>query len=174
MNYILIDNFFKEPDDVRKLALSKEYTKSSNKTGWKGYRTNIDDIELVNYIKNKLIEIDDKFKNLEISESYFHYSLESTKDELSDNFEKRRLHRDTTEWAGVIYLTPNPTKNSGTTLHNDNGDLMHTIDNIFNRFVFYRGNILHGVQDTFGSSIENARFTVTIFGSIIKSKKTII
>ena len=55
MNYTLIDNFFKEPDIVRQLALSKEYIKSSKKTGWKGYRSNIDDIELVNYIKNKLI-----------------------------------------------------------------------------------------------------------------------
>jgi hypothetical protein len=174
MNYILIDNFFKEPDIVRKLALSKEYAKSSKKTGWKGYRTNVDDIELVNYIKNKLIEIDDKFKNLVIGESYFHYSLESTKDELSDNFEKNRLHKDTTEWAGVIYLTPNPTKNSGTTLHNDNTDLEDVIDNVYNRFVLYSGKKLHGPQDTFGSSIENARFTLTIFGNMIKSKKTIL
>ena len=51
-----------------------------------------DDVELVNYIKNKLIEIDDKFKNLVISESYFHYSLESTKDELKGNFEKNRFN----------------------------------------------------------------------------------
>jgi len=63
MNYILIDNFFKNPDVIRQLALSKEYIKSSKQTGWKGYRTNIDDVELINYIKNKLIEIDDKFKN---------------------------------------------------------------------------------------------------------------
>jgi hypothetical protein len=174
MNYILIDNFFKEPDVVRQLALTKEYAKSSKKTGWKGYRTNVNDIELVNYIKNKLIEIDDKFKNLVISESYFHYSLESTKDELSNNFEKQRLHKDTTEWAGVIYLTPNPTKNSGTTLHNDNTDLEDVIDNVYNRFVLYSGKKLHGVQDTFGSGIENARFTLTIFGNIIKSKKTMI
>ena len=55
MNYILIDNFFKNPDVIRQFALSKEYIKSSKKTGWKGYRTNIDDVELVNYIKNKLI-----------------------------------------------------------------------------------------------------------------------
>jgi hypothetical protein len=174
MNYILIDNFFKEPDVVRKLALSKKYAKSSKKTGWKGYRTSVDNIELVNYIKNKLIEIDDKFKNLVIDESYFHYSLESTKDELKDNFEKNRLHKDTTEFAGVIYLTPNPTKNSGTTLHNDNTDLGDVIDNVYNRFVFYDGKKLHGPQDTFGDSIENARFTLTIFGDIIKSKKTII
>jgi hypothetical protein len=31
MNYILIDDFFNEPDMVRQLALSMEYTKSSKK-----------------------------------------------------------------------------------------------------------------------------------------------
>jgi hypothetical protein len=174
MNYILIDNFFKNPDVIRQFALSKEYIKSSKKTGWKGYRTNIDDVELVNYIKNKLIEIDDKFKNLVISESYFHYSLESTKDELKGNFEKNRLHKDESELAGVIYLTPNPIKNSGTTLHNDNTDLEDVIDNVYNRFIFYDGKKLHGPQDTFGNSIENARFTLTIFANISKNKKTII
>jgi len=169
MNYILIDNFFKEPDLVRQLALSKEYIKSSNKTGWKGYRTNIDDVELVNYIKNKLIEIDDKFKNLIINESYFHYSLESTKNELNGDFQKNRLHKDKTEFAGIIYLTPNPHKNSGTTIHNDNTNLEDIIDNVYNRFVFYDGKKLHGVQDTFGNNLENASFRLTIFGDIIKS-----
>ena len=175
MNHILIDNFFKEPDIVRQLALSMEYTKSSTKTGWKGYRTSINDnFELKNYIKNKLIEIDDKFKNLVIDECYFHYSLESTKNELKNNFEKDRLHKDMTEWAGVVYLTPNPMKNSGTTLHNDNYDLEDVIENVYNRFVFYDSKILHGPQDTFGDNIENARFTLTIFGDIVKNKKTII
>lgn len=174
MNYILIDNFFKDPDAIRQFAFSKEYIKSSKKTGWKGYRTNIDDVELVNYIKNKLIEIDDKFKNLVINESYFHYSLDSTKDELNGNFEKNRLHKDETDWAGVIYLTPNPTKNSGTTIYNDNTNMLDVIDNVYNRFIFYDGKKLHGPQDTFGNSIENARFTLTIFANISKNKKTLI
>jgi hypothetical protein len=173
-NYIIIDNFFKNPDVVRERALSKEYIKSSKKTGWKGYRTNINDVELVNYIKNKLIEIDDKFKNLVINEIYFHYSLESTKDELNGNFAKNRLHRDETEWAGVVYLTPKPNKNSGTTIYNDNTNLEDIIDNVYNRYVFYDGKKLHGPQDTFGDSIENARFTLTIFANISKNKKTII
>lgn len=172
MNYIVIDNFFKEPDSIRQLALSMEYTKSSKKTGWKGYRTSINNIEIVNYIKNKLIEIDDKFKNLLIDGIFFHYTLESTKNEIG--FQETKLHKDEMEWAGVVYLTPNPHKNSGTTLHNDNYDLEDVIDNVYNRFVFYDGKKLHGPQDTFGSSIENARFTLTIFANISKNKKTII
>jgi hypothetical protein len=176
MNYILIDNFFKNPDVVRQFALSKsnQYAKSSEKTGWKGYRTSVDNIELMDYIKNKLIDIDDKFINFVIDECYFHYSLETTKNELNNNFEKKRLHKDSSELAGVIYLTPNPIKNSGTTLHNDNTDLEDVIDNVYNRFVLYNGKKLHGPQDTFGDSIENARFTLTIFGDILKSKKSII
>jgi hypothetical protein len=169
MNYILIDDFFNEPDMVRQLALSMEYTKSSKKTGWKGYRTTINDDGIKNYIKYKLIKIDKKFENLLIDEIFFHYTLEENRNDL-----KERLHKDATDWAGVIYLTPNPIKNSGTTLHNDNADLEVTIDNVYNRFVFYDGKKLHGPQDTFGSSIENARFTLTIFANINKNKKTII
>jgi hypothetical protein len=169
MNYILIDNFFKEPDVIRQLALSMDYIKSSEKTGWKGYRTNINDDEIKEYIKYKLIEVDKKFENLLIDEILFHYILEENRNDL-----KERLHKDKTEWAGIVYLTPNPTKNSGTTLHNDNYDLEDVIDNVYNRFVFYDGKKLHGPQDTFGSSIENARFTLTIFANISKNKKTII
>jgi hypothetical protein len=75
MNYILIDDFFNEPDMVRQLALSMEYTKSSKKTGWKGYRTTINDDGIKNYIKYKLIKIDKKFENLLIDEIFFHYTL---------------------------------------------------------------------------------------------------
>lgn len=169
MNYILIDNFFKEPDIVRQLALSMEYTKSSKNTGWKGYRTTLNNDEIKNYIKNKLIEIDRKFENLLIDAIFFHYSLDENKPDLN-----KKLHKDKTEWAGVIYLTPTPLKNSGTTLHHDNGDLENVIENVYNRFGFYDGKKLHGPQNTFGNNIENARLTLTIFANLNKTKKTIL
>ena len=132
----------------------------------------MDNDELIYYIKNKLINIDDKFKNITL-ELFFHYTLDDTKNEIN-NFEKKRLHKDKVQWAGVIYLTPNPSKNSGTTLHNDDGKLEHIIDNVYNRFVFYNGNIIHGVQDTFGNNINNGRLTITIFGNINKKERTFL
>jgi len=169
-NHIIIDNFLPNPILVRNVALEQTYNKSSKRTGWKGYRVNCQDLEIMNLLKEKLTNINKQFNDIDL-EIYYHYSLESTKKELKNNFEKNRLHKDLTEWAGVIYLTENPNKNSGTTLHNDKGDLTHTIDNVFNRFVFYKGDILHGVEDTFGDNINNGRMTITIFGNINKNKK---
>jgi len=171
-DYILIDDFFDNVNAIREYALSLDYEKSSKKTGWKGYRTSIDDTIIVNYIKDKLVEINNDLINLDL-EVYFHYSIDSTKNEIP-NFDKNRLHKDVTEWAGVVYLHPNPSPNSGTTLHTNTGELIHNIENKYNRFIFYNGNILHGVLDTFGNTIEDSRLTITIFGSNNKKNKSLI
>jgi hypothetical protein len=171
MNYFLIDNFFGNVDSIRDLALSMTYNKSSNNTGWKGYRTQLNDSKIDDYIKSKLSVIDKKFENLIISGLYFHYSLEETKKEMKD-FSKSRLHKDLTQLAGVIYLTPYPEKNSGTTLHFDNGD-EKIFENVYNRFILYEGSITHGAQDTFGDSIKNGRLTMTFFAGLSKNDKTL-
>jgi hypothetical protein len=163
INYIQIDNFFEDVDKVRNQALSYEYEQSSDNTGWKGFRTKITDNKIIDYIKSKIIQIDKNFENLDL-DIFFHYSTEETKNKV-ENFDEYRLHKDLTEWAGVIYLSPNPIPKSGTTLHYDDGKLIHNIENKYNRFIFYKGDVLHGVLDTFGDSIETARMTITIFGN---------
>lgn len=173
LNYTLVDNFFDNVDDIRKYALSLKYIKSTNDTGWKGFRTQLIDNKLLEFIKSKLIEVDENFRSLDIR-AYYHYSVDDTKNEVK-NFNQYRLHKDPSEWAGVIYLTPNPNDNSGTTLHNEDGEMVHNIENKYNRFIFYRGNILHGVLDTFGNDIEDSRLTITIFGdTITKTSKSLI
>jgi hypothetical protein len=173
LDYTLIDDFFEDVNDIREYALSLTYDKSFNDWGSNGFRVQTTDNKILDFIKLKLIDIDGKFNNLKLR-VYFHYSLNETKNEIKD-FNKNRLHRDGAEWAGVIYLTPNPKDNSGTTLHNNNGEIIHNIENKFNRFIFYRGNILHGVLDTFGNNIEDSRLTITIFGDTInKTSKTLI
>jgi hypothetical protein len=174
MNHVLIDNFFQDPDLIRKIGLSAEYDKSSKETGWKGYRCKIENPDVLNYVKSKLAEIDKDFEKMN-TQIYFHYSLKETKQELR-NFDKNRLHKDGIPWAGVIYLTPDPPVNSGTTLHNDNGELEYVFDNVYNRFILYRGDILHGPQDTFGDNINDSRLAITIFSGsgFKKENKTII
>lgn len=172
MTKILIDNFFDDVDSIRNLALSMPYVKSSSTTGWKGYRTSLNDSNIINHIKNKLLDIDEKYENLMISDLYFHYSLDDTKKEMRD-FTKNRLHKDLTQLAGVIYLTPNPKENSGTSLHFEDGHV-EVFDNVYNRFILYDGNITHGPQDTFGDDIMNSRLTMTIFADINKKTKTLI
>jgi len=172
MTKISIDNFFADVDSIRNLALSMSYKKSSNNTGWKGYRVSIKNLEIGEYIKKRLIGVDKKFENLLISELFFHYSLEDTKDEMKD-FLKERLHKDLTQLAGVIYLAPNPKEKSGTALYFEDGKI-ETFENVYNRFIMYDGNVTHGPEDTFGDSIENGRLTMTIFASLDKNDKTLI
>lgn len=172
IEYTLIDGFFDNVDVIRDYALSLDYVKSSKQTGWKGYRAELTDTTIFEYIRRNLIEINPQFGDLNL-EIYFHYSIDDTKKEIK-NFDRNRLHKDATNWAGVIYLSPNPKENSGTTLHSDSGELIHNVENVYNRFVFYKGDTLHGVLDTFGDTIDNARFTITIFGNMNKSIKTLI
>lgn len=170
--YTVIDNFFENPDEIRNLALLSNYDKSSDETGWKGYRKLIDNLEISNYITERLVLIDKKFRKLQMK-MFFQYSLEETKKEIK-NFNKNRLHKDDSEWAGIVYLSPNPQENSGTSLCNDDGSIIENIQNLYNRFVFYRGDMLHGVENTFGNNISNGRLTLAIFGGIPKSEKTLI
>lgn len=163
IDYFKIDNFFNNVDDIRNIALSLEYQKSSDKTGWKGFRKKVENDSINQYIKSKIIELDDSFKNLDLN-IFFHYTTDETK-KIVDNFDKNRLHKDLTEWAGVIYLFPTPKPNSGTTLHSNDGSVIHNIENKYNRFIFYKGDILHGVLDTFGNDINDGRLTITIFGN---------
>lgn len=169
MDYILIDNFFENVDDVRSIALLYNYEKSNEQTGWKGFRATINNIDIVSHINKKLIEVDSKFKNI-ILQYYFHYSLNDTKNEQSD-FLKERFHKDGCEWAGVIYLTPNPAPNSGTIICDRFNNPTIKIENIYNRFIFYNGNTLHGVEDTFGNDIIDGRMTITLFGMVDNRKK---
>jgi hypothetical protein len=169
MDYILIDNFFENVDDVRNKALSYDYEKSNENTGWKGFRATINDANIITHINKRLTETDSKFKDI-VLRYYFHYSLDNTKNEQSD-FLKERFHKDGVDWAGVIYLTPNPPTNSGTIIFDRFMNPSIHIENVYNRFIFYNGNTLHGVEDTFGNDITNGRMTVTLFGMLDNTKK---
>lgn len=159
---IQIDNFLPKPDSVRDMALRMKYTASDETTGWKGFRalTQSDyNDTLVDLIKQR---VDGSLYTSNFN-TYFHYTLESTKKEVP-SFNKTRIHRDSgKDYAGVIYLTPNPPLNSGTVFYDDNYNFIHKVENVYNRLVFYPSGILHAVEDTFGDTIENGRLTFTIF-----------
>jgi hypothetical protein len=173
MEYILKDNFFYNVDEVRKIALRNDYLKSNKNTGWKGYRSELLDESIKNYIIENLIKINPTFINVEFI-FYFHYSLDNTKQELND-FWLQRFHKDDEDWAGVIYLNEIPKMESGTILFDENNKNPTTIENVYNRLILYKGNLLHGVEDTFGNNIEDGRMTLTIFGhKKNKKNKTIL
>jgi|TARA_B100001094_G_scaffold17073_1_gene14684 hypothetical protein len=173
MNYIIQDNFFEDPDSIRKHALSlKYYTKENHPYGmgvFPGYRTDyIDNIDRKFYdnIHNKILPHISKLENvnhpkekytdfnLQLSFSYTLKEANSFKhiDKVTPGYKVR--------YGGLVYLYPKPSKKCGTTLH-----LKDTIylENKYNRFVLYKSNIEHEPTDNFGSDINNSRLVLTIF-----------
>jgi hypothetical protein len=163
---ITIDNFLTDPDRVREDLLELDYTKSQpNVPGWKGYRclcTNMIDMELNDLIKIKLNEIDSKFIGSHLR-CFSHYTLKEHTS--SDN-----IHTDYMfDYAGVLYLTPNPEPNSGTAFYNESGEEIDYVENIYNRLTIYSSNIPHSLKESFGDNINNGRLVYTIFIKLDKS-----
>lgn len=158
---IQIDNFLAKPDATREMALKMKYTAADETTGWKGFRaleqSSYND-KLVTHLKERL----DGSLYSSNFDTYFHYCLEDTKKTLDYN--KSKIHRDSgRDYAGVIYLTPNPKLNSGTVFYDDEYRPIHRVENVYNRLVFYPSRILHSIEEPFGDCIENGRLTFTIF-----------
>ena len=179
MNYIIEDNFFEDPDSIRKFALSQKfYTKDNHPqlevdslgiNEFPGHRTAFfDDIDSKFYkdIHNKIIphvsklenvkhpsDKYDKF-NLQISFSYTLKGANSFKhtDHILTDYKVR--------YGGLVYLYPEPIERSGTTLYLNETTYL---DNKYNRFVLYNSNIEHEPTDNFGSNINNSRLVLTIF-----------
>ena len=167
-NVLIFDDFLDNVDLVREDALLLSYTKSTpNTMGWKGYRclyTNEVGIEVSNLVMKKLISENSLF-NESTLRCYFHYTLKD------DGLSKENIHKDfDVDYAGVIYLNPNPTPNSGTAFYDDLGNEKHYVENIYNRFVLYPSNEWHSLKESFGDDILNSRLTFTIFCTLKKKQ----
>lgn len=87
--------------------------------------------------------------------NYLHYSSSEIE------FDEFWWHQDSSNLAGVIYLTPDPEPNSGTLIKIK--DEIVKIDNVFNRLVLYDASLVHRPERCFGNTINTARLTMTIF-----------
>ena len=144
MNLLIKDNFFSNPDVLRRFALDCDYIDSEEvkvDVGWRGHRT--DEFEVVG--NKHLITASEKVRqavckhfNLEgysIS-SHFHLSHKGTKKTLPD-FENKKYHFDQCDYAGIVYLKPSPPRNSGTSILDGARNSIRTIRNRYNRLLAY-------------------------------------
>lgn len=164
------DNYFDNAEELRNLALSTRFytpEEMDHDVGWRGYRT-----DELRELKNDMLEfscqkIRDELMKLyqfEIDEEegnfYFHITLNNTKTTL-DDFHSDKFHTDTSRYAGVIYLYPDPPPKTGTTIIINNQD--NHIENKFNRFVTYPAYYTHAPRDLFGDDMETGRLTLSFF-----------
>ena len=88
--------------------------------------------------------------------SHLHYSPGSIE------YSERWWHTDpNTIFAGVIYLNETPEKNSGTIVKLNDQEIV--FENVFNRLVLYRANLVHRPQGCFGDNIDNCRLVLPMF-----------
>jgi len=154
---VIIDDFLNDPDRVREDALDLTYTQAQpDSTGWKGFRclyTNMVGEELTEMLQDKLVELGftDPFLRC-----YFHYTV---KEDMTNT-----IHTDGIfDFAGVLYLTPNPPPNSGTAFYNENNEEIDYVENVYNRLIIYPSNIRHRIKESFGNSKPTGRLVYTIF-----------
>jgi len=182
---IIIDDFYKNPDDVRAFALAQDFNSHGN---YPGQRTTS---FLAENVKNSIQDIIRPYGGEvtwwgDDSTGSFQYTLASDRSWVHSD--------DTTDWAGVLYLTPDAPLSSGTGLfkHKETGlrrwrnsehpedvvnnapvniesqdmtkwEMVDVIGNFYNRLVIYRGDLFHTSLDYFGQNKEDGRLFQVFF-----------
>ena len=173
---LIIDDFLDDPDRIRNFIIENKipFEKTGNYPGKR--TTPVDDIDYQNMITQKLYEVLPFKKKMDPRSFAFHLCL------LGD---ETWGHIDPTDWAAVLYLTPNAPIEAGTLFLESDDQMMEkvrkgsyegessvvecnlesAIGNVYNRMVLFRGReIPHlGVVGGFGDCLENGRLTQVFY-----------
>ena len=178
---IVVDGFYHDPDRQREYALGLDYNISGN---YPGLRTVSDENEL-RQVRNHVESI--------LQTKVVNWSAEKTgmangayqicTKDSGDTW----IHADRMVWSCMVYLSPDPPKHSGIKFwqHDATGKRYYDdedgryledegsqwdkwtetdeIQNIYNRAVFFRGNLWHCSSSYFGDSLETGRLFQTFF-----------
>ena len=172
LNSLIIDDFLDDPDQIRNFLINNKVP-FEIKGPYPGKRTiPVDDIRYQNMVIEKLNQVlPFKIKMRPLS---FPFQLC-----LSDD--KTWVHIDSSDWTGVLYLTPNAPLDSGTLFFTGNDEIIETIrkgetgmieceiasrvGNVYNRMLLFRGGDIPHRSDVagFGDGLENGRLTQVFF-----------
>ena len=181
-SFICIDNFYNDPDEVRRVALNAEYSTEGN---YPGIRTKPMMTDSMEQIIKDAINLNQEYNFGKQYCGSFQYTTA---------FDRSWIHADgTTEWAGVLYLTPNAPPSSGTGFFKfkEGGYTRYTGDkamdkyidscsqdltkwekitevaNVYNRLILYDARQFHMSLDYFGNDMYDGRLFQTFFFSSI-------
>jgi len=180
----VIENIFEDPDKIVNFAKKQQFyirenhpTEKDSIARWEGTRSmpirildNDFFLQVTNHIINKTLNYEFQARGVNLmkwrfsGDSYFHLALDGI---------TGTTHSDHTLYAGVIYLNPNPKKDYGTIFYNEDGEIIKTVTNEFNKLIFYNGSIPHQPVGGFGNSLDNGRLTLNLFFQAIEFYKDI-
>ena len=176
---MIIDNFFEDPDAVRKLALSSEFNVKGNYPGGrtKSFATAGHKAAFERILGRKITYWPGDYNGS------FQYAYGA---------HKSWIHRDSTDCSMVIFLSPNAPIDSGTFLYRhkltgatfetpENKDILNNdsnahdrweiadkVGNKYNRAVIFNGFQSHQSGDYFGDNINNCRLFMLFFFNVEK------
>jgi hypothetical protein len=154
VNTIIIDDFLDNPNIVRNSVLNIEF---ENTGSFPGVRSDSADEQ---YQKM----IDEKLRNILGFKVTYRKDRDCFRFQLCLEGSTTWIHKDDTDWAGVLYLTPNAPIDSGTVIFDSDENIVTVIGNVYNRLVLYRGDLFHrSIVSGFGNSIHNGRLTQVFF-----------
>lgn len=173
-NTIIVDNFYQDPDAVRDFALQQDFCISGN---YPGKRTK-------SFGTLKLKERFEKLIGKKIVHwpGYYNGSFQYCQQGM-----KSWIHRDGTQYSAIIYLSPDPPLQSGTSIYRhissglsrcsiqeedmlrdcasnyEEWEKINTYGNLYNRCVIFCGKYSHQSDEYFGNSLENSRLFQIFF-----------
>lgn len=172
---IIVDNFYDNPDEIRKSAINAEFSVKGN---YPGLRT-------VSFVTD---EIKNRFENIIGKKITYWPTNYNGSFQYTTKEQKSWIHRDNTDYSAIIYLTPNAPVNAGTVtykhiatqtqfandditkkiLDNDFNnykawEIVDIIGNKYNRCILFNGKCSHKSNEYFGSDINDGRLFQVFF-----------
>jgi len=183
-DFLVIDQFYKDPNQVRSFALSQEFV--SHPQFHKGKRTNA--VFRFQGIKEKI----EYYMNRKIKD-WNAYAVNGCFQTCIAG-DPLVYHYDTQDYAAIIFLTPDAPPGSGTSFYRSkytkemkiidnvntgiifqNGfldstqfDLVDQVGNIYNRMVIFNSRMIHAASCYFGTNNENGRLFQMFFFDLEK------
>ena len=178
----MVDNFYRDPDAIRKLALEQEFLEGGMNRYYIGRRTE------QQFLWPGLKEEFEFIMNRKITRWEDHGM--NGRFQMCHEGEPLVYHCDDQTWAAMLYLTPDAPYQSGTSTHAIRGtqirsrlqpgikqgfrpgsknldrtifEPVDTIGNVYNRLVIFNAAYIHSATDYFGFNSENCRLWQMFF-----------
>ena len=184
-NLIVIDDFYTNPDQVRNFALEQPFDVKGN---YPGHRTRPHVTPATKQYIQDIVEFHTKSKISDWPDEEYNGAFQYTTQK-----DRSWYHVDsTTNWAGIVYLTPDAPLSGGTSFYrskidgtmvsnvpdnqvlkkfsqdNTKWECVDRVGNVYNRLILFNSKRYHISDDYWGSGLHDGRLFQTFFFSTEK------